>query len=127
MVLAPLGAIRAGFSLRVAEGAAGCSVRNIDLRLSTGNRRQSRSVAVLRGCEGPRPGATIASDPVAPSHFCARRASPNAIRLLSLIRPPGVPPIHDCYGKFHFGGVERGLFGIASTPGLIGCADRVDC
>ena len=55
------------------------------------------------------------------------RAPSNAIRLLSLIRPPGVPPIHDCDGKFHFGGDERSLLRIASTPGLIGCADRVDC
>jgi len=26
---------------------------DIDLQLSAGNRRQSRSVGVLRGCEGP--------------------------------------------------------------------------
>src|ERR1051325_4649075 len=43
----------------------------VDLRLSAENRRQSRSVAVLRECEGPRPGAMVASDSVAPSHFSA--------------------------------------------------------
>ena len=43
----------------------------IDLRLSAENRRQSRSVAVLRECEGPRPGAMVARDSVAPSHFSA--------------------------------------------------------
>jgi hypothetical protein len=76
---APLGAIRAGFSLRVAEGAAGCSVRNIDLRLSAGNRRQSRSVAVLRGCEGPRPDARLPVIRLRPRAFLPSLGAPGGV------------------------------------------------
>src|SRR5207237_6693896 len=46
-----------------------CSVRHptcSPLREIVGNRDPW---AVLRGCEGPRSGAKVASDPVAPSHF----------------------------------------------------------
>jgi hypothetical protein len=54
--------------MRLADAA---TVVDIDLQLSAGNRRQSRSVGVLRGCEGPRSVAKVASDPGAPSHFSA--------------------------------------------------------
>ena len=60
---------------RINAKGASVIVSAIDLRLSTGNRRQSRSVAVLRECEGPRPGAMVARDSVAPSHFLRRRSA----------------------------------------------------
>ena len=52
--------------MRLSETA---TIVDIDLQLSAGNRRQSRSEEVLRGCEGPRSDAKVASDPGAPSHF----------------------------------------------------------
>jgi hypothetical protein len=54
---------------RLVGGATGCSLRTStcgSLRDIAGNRDPQ---AVLRGCEGPRLDATVASDPVAPSHF----------------------------------------------------------
>ena len=56
------------FLMRLSETA---TVVDTDLQLSAGNRRQSRSMEVLRGCEGPRSVAKVASDPGAPSHFSA--------------------------------------------------------
>src|SRR5207302_5047991 len=71
----PCPAPRGSFLMRLAEAAAvlvfpswACS----PLREIVGNRDPW---AVLRGCEGPRSGAKVASDPVAPSHFSALRSA----------------------------------------------------
>jgi hypothetical protein len=63
---APLATAGLFFLMRLSETA---TVVDTDLQLSAGNRRQSRSEGVLRGCEGPRSDAKVASDPGAPSHF----------------------------------------------------------
>jgi hypothetical protein len=42
---------------------------------------------MLRGCEGPRSDATIASDPVAPSHFLTLHPRTAVFHMAKFVRP----------------------------------------
>ena len=91
--------------MRLANAA---TVVDTDLQFSAGNRRQSRSVEVLRGCEGPRSVAKVASDPGAPSHFSEQRAAAGATENAHkrTPRPPAMVIAH----------VREGVFLLTSQP-----------